>query len=68
MHARAGAFDVAPLKCALLRTAFTFIIAIVMNRFVVWRAAGQFESVFKFDVGFPVSRLSLDFSVTLSIY
>ena len=32
-----------------------------MNRSVVWRAAVL--QVFMFDVGFPVSRLSLDFSV-----
>jgi hypothetical protein len=38
-----------------------------MNRFVVRRAAGMFELMFKLDVGFPVSRHNLDFSVTLSI-
>jgi hypothetical protein len=39
-----------------------------MNRSVVWHLDGMFESVFKFDVGFSISRLNLDFSVTLLMY
>jgi hypothetical protein len=34
----------------------------------VWRADGMFESVFEFDIRFPVSRLNRDFGVILLVY